>query len=500
MKTFIAGVLIVAAAGCVEHRDGVTATQSLKVDLIAPTDVGAPDRRLDTTNRSVTVVVTALGPDKAVDTTFNYEVGVRTQFLGAVTPPIIDQNIPQIMLTNGVSAPTNLTLPDEVFGPTVVWVEDEGGAAGTCGDGEVGRGERCDDGNVTAGDGCGATCQVENGKTCTGEPSVCRPTTADDSCGDGAISSTEECDDTHLEDGDGCSSACKVEPGFECTLWPSECHPVTYATGTSPTIWYRDPFIHDIQQADETAINPLLTSPLEDRQVSVTGSKYNLPSTCPTMDCGKLIVTSTYAQGYTVSDVDCGPGGTPPCTTGDYDSVLVFSFQRPRDENGCDLAVGELIDGFAGAVQEFTGQTEIGFPQTFVAATDQGCGNRVVDTAALPEPFHIDPTWFDNGGLQFERAEGALVSVDAATLAAGFPVACPLDMEYTTYKQWELDIGSGCTKPISAITSGTVATWVPEDHVGQTLTRVVGAFRPVNFTTGGGVWIVYPRSESDLVP
>lgn len=403
MKTLAAAVVIaVAAAGCVEHRDGITATQSLKVDLIAPTDVGAPDRRLDTANRSVTVVVTALGPDKATDTDFNFEVGVRTQFLGAVTPPIIDMNIPQIMLTNGVSAPTDLTLPDEVFGPTVVWIED-GGDGGT------------------------------------------------------------------------------------------------YATGTSPTIWYRDPFIHDIQQADETAINPLLTSPLEDRQVGVTGSKYNLPATCPTMDCGKLIVTSTYAQGYTVSDVDCGPGGTPPCTTGDYDSVLVFSFQRPRDENGCDLEVGELIDGFAGAVQEFTGQTEIGFPQTFVAATDQGCGNRVVDAASLPEPFHIDPSWLTNQ-IMFERAEGALVSVDTATLGAGFPVACPLDAEYQTYKQWELDIGSSCTKPISAITTGTVATWVPEDHVGQTLTRVVGAFRPVNFTTGGGVWIVYPRSESDLVP
>lgn len=407
MKTialFAAGAALVGAAGCTDHLAGVTGPQSLKVELVAPTDIGAPDRRLDTTlqNRTVTVVVTALGPDKETVTDFNFEVGVRTQSLGVVTPPIIDQNIQQIMLTNGVSDPTDITLPAEVFGPTVVWIED-GGDGGT------------------------------------------------------------------------------------------------YATGTSPTIWYRDPFIHDIQQADETSLNPLLSSPLEDHQIAVGGSRYNLPSVCPTMDCGKLIVTSIYAQGYTVSDVDCGPGGTPPCTTGDYDSVLVFSFQRPVDENRCDLAVGELIDGFAGAVQEFTGQTEIGFPQTFVAATNDSCGNRVVDAASLPEPFHIDPTWFDDLVL-FERAEGALVSVDTATLGAGFPVACPLDSEYETYKQWELDIGDGCGKPISAITSGTVATWAPEDHVGMTLSKVVGAFRPVNFNTGGGVWVVYPRSESDLVP
>jgi hypothetical protein len=218
------------------------------------------------------------------------------------------------------------------------------------------------------------------------------------------------------------------------------------------------------------------------------------------MDCGKLIVTSTYAQGYTVSDVNCGAGGTPPCVAGDYDHVLVFSFQRPRDENFCDLVVGETIDGFTGAVQEFNGLTEIGFPQTFVAATNDDCDARVVDIASLPEPAHIEADWLTDL-IKFERAEAGLVSVDAATLNQPMlPTACPLDQQYTQYKQWELDIGAGCGNPISVITSGTVSTWVPEDHVGEQLTSVVGAFKPVNFSTGGGVWVIYPRSAADLVP
>lgn len=42
-----------------------------------------------------------------------------------------------------------------------------------CGNGTREKSEACDDGNTTAGDGCDATCTVEPGFTCTGEPSVC---------------------------------------------------------------------------------------------------------------------------------------------------------------------------------------------------------------------------------------------------------------------------------------------------------------------------------------
>jgi cysteine-rich repeat protein len=42
-----------------------------------------------------------------------------------------------------------------------------------CGDGQLQPGEGCDDQNRTSGDGCSATCTVEPGWTCSGQPSVC---------------------------------------------------------------------------------------------------------------------------------------------------------------------------------------------------------------------------------------------------------------------------------------------------------------------------------------
>lgn len=46
-------------------------------------------------------------------------------------------------------------------------------AGGFCGDGFVDGPEVCDDANIAPGDGCDASCQVEPGWECTGEPSAC---------------------------------------------------------------------------------------------------------------------------------------------------------------------------------------------------------------------------------------------------------------------------------------------------------------------------------------
>ncbi|MEP7121493.1 MAG: DUF4215 domain-containing protein [Byssovorax sp.] len=87
-----------------------------------------------------------------------------------------------------------------------------------CGDGAIGAGEACDDGNSKAGDGCGATCAIEPGYACTGEPSVCAPI-----CGDGLIDGAEACDDANTASGDGCDATCAIEPGYVCAGEPSGC-------------------------------------------------------------------------------------------------------------------------------------------------------------------------------------------------------------------------------------------------------------------------------------
>lgn len=89
-----------------------------------------------------------------------------------------------------------------------------GGAcvADTCGNGKTyAASEQCDDGGNADGDGCSATCQVESGYTCSGQPSVCVI-----KCGDGVLAANEQCDDGNVTDGDGCSANCKIEAGFTC--------------------------------------------------------------------------------------------------------------------------------------------------------------------------------------------------------------------------------------------------------------------------------------------
>lgn len=60
--------------------------------------------------------------------------------------------------------------------------------AETCGDGVIVGAEACDDGNAGPGDGCSATCQIEVGYTCTGEPSTCMLAAGEDCSNSVALS------------------------------------------------------------------------------------------------------------------------------------------------------------------------------------------------------------------------------------------------------------------------------------------------------------------------
>jgi cysteine-rich repeat protein len=107
-------------------------------------------------------------------------------------------------------------------------VDPCGGAAGCCGDGQVRGAEGCDDGDLDPDDGCNASCAVESGYTCAGEPSTCEidcPTGCE-TCGDGVVDALEGCDDGARRSSDGCNVACQVEPGWTCEGAPSSCAPV----------------------------------------------------------------------------------------------------------------------------------------------------------------------------------------------------------------------------------------------------------------------------------
>ena len=251
----------------------------------------------------------------------------------------------------------------------------------------------------------------------------------------------------------------------------------TYATGVSETLWYRDPFIADIQTpSSETAVDALDAAPLDNKNVDVRASRYGAQ--------GRLVITSVYTQGYTLADVKCADAnGTPPCVASDYDYMDVFSYSAPLDQDKRFLSEGQVIDGFAGGVSEFDGLTEIGFPQTFVS------GEPVVNKAMEPAPVKFDPSWFTMPIL-FEHNESALIEIDNAYV-------CPPDADYITYKQWKLDPagdGSGCAGKniINVVTAGTLDL-DPATLATKTLPKVLGVSRPI-FKH----WIIFPRSMSDL--
>jgi hypothetical protein len=258
----------------------------------------------------------------------------------------------------------------------------------------------------------------------------------------------------------------------------------TYAAGISPTIWYRDPFIADIQTpTSETSIDAFSNSPLVGKNVSVVTSKHGAN--------GRLVVTSVYAQGYTVADVACGANGTPPCIADSYDYMDVFSYSAAVDQNKLFLSEGQVIKGFAGGASEFDGLTEISFPQTF----STGLVSQV-DKSLEPPTTVIDNTWFTTNKINFERNESGAIEI-----ANG--VVCPLGPDYVTYKQWQIDpagVGNptncGGSNLINVITAGVVDL-DPGTLVGKKVPKLVGILRPINIGSFN-VWIIYPRSMADI--
>ena len=72
-----------------------------------------------------------------------------------------------------------------------------------CGNGIITSGEACDDGNLDDEDGCDSSCVLEEGWTCSGQPTAC-----DEICGDDLIVGGEDCEDGNFIDDDGCDSNC----------------------------------------------------------------------------------------------------------------------------------------------------------------------------------------------------------------------------------------------------------------------------------------------------
>jgi hypothetical protein len=387
-SSLLAVLLLPGALACVDSARGIEGTTSFVVEILSPADLGAADRRLPPTDRTVMLRVTAKDAHNEVDVGYAGAVDVYTHFLGTLTPDH-DGTPPDLtmLLADGVGT-ASLTLPN-AFGPTYLWVED--------------------------------------------------------------VRGTDE-------------------------------RGPTFATGTSATIWYRDPFLDDVSRPnDETALDALERSPLEGKQVKIETSKAGVQ--------GALIVTGVYSQGYTLSDVDCS---TLPCASTPYGHVFVFTFNRPRAEStmpgvsGKAIEIGDDIMWVSGGVGEFNGFTELNFPQSTLI-------DETPDESRLPAPVTLDGAWLANqqAMVNLEQNESGLVEIVNGRV-------CPVDEDFTTYSQWKLDVGNGCGRPYNIISAGVVASFDPTQHTDQVIPRVVGTLRAVNIGTFH-VWIIYPRRDGDIV-
>lgn len=180
---------------------------------------------------------------------------------------------------------------------------------------------------------------------------VPRPATADyGQCSDGI-------------DNDNNSLIDLADPGCEDATDDLEA-PVSFATGVSPTLWFDNPRIRDIQLTDS-----LRSSPLVGQQVQVSA--------------GNLIVSNVIANGFYVVDLD---DNTPERL---FNSVFVFTFSKPQD-----IYFGDKVCGFSGAVQEHVGQTQLVFPsfQPYYPGNPACDGFPGLDPLAkVPLPWDVSP-------------------------------------------------------------------------------------------------------------
>jgi len=262
----------------------------------------------------------------------------------------------------------------------------------------------------------------------------------------------------------------------------------TYAAGSTPTIWYREPYLSDVQRppvpARASASLSNYHSILEGKQVRVNQSQHGVD--------GRLVVTSVDAQAYSVSDAKCGPGGTPPCTSVALGHLYVFTFSKPPVE------VGSLLKEVRGGVTEFVGFTELSFPRQDLLKNGE---TPIIDARLVPTPVLLTPaTVADNAVM--EDNEAALVELRGVIVCKP---ASPDDIDrFERFRQFPIDLGtgSGCGGAGAPSLAMPSFTFDPYQNDGKRIDSVLGMVRNVAGDSSGGrsfsFWTINVRAPADV--
>ncbi len=145
------------------------------------------------------------------------------------------------------------------------------------------------------------------------------------------------------------------------SIWIDE--PSSGATGASPTIYFRNPFIAEIQTpADITAPNATFCSTFDNKFLNVDHAQNGGQ---------QLIVTSVFSGAFVVTDT-----GAPT-----YNNIYLYAFGQPPSY----IVPGKVVTNFSGNYSKFVGFTELNFPLFNVAddSVAAGRGDSATDPAGV---------------------------------------------------------------------------------------------------------------------
>ncbi len=227
--------------------------------------------------------------------------------------------------------------------------------------------------------------------------------------------------------------------------------PGNYATGLSDTIHIAHPTIRQMQETDLHRLSPLrgqyIQANLEGRTAVVTG------------------VTN---DGYYVTDLN-EPDGL-------FAGMFVFTHSRPEG-----IERGMTITALNGNVDEFFGFTEMGFPAW-----------KVGPNVELPPPIELTAQMLADSDAT-EAYESQLVEVRDVTV-------CQPGDDFRQFGQWVVTFAGGDCQSgedaISVLSTFTIPDVDPNEHVGETISRIGGNLREHSSSLTG--WILYPRGPEDM--
>lgn len=274
-------------------------------------------------------------------------------------------------------------------------------------------------------------------------------------CGDSAPDATP-IEVIHLAGGQILNHTVMLPDAFgPSALWFDE--PTTHATGASPTIYFRNPYIAEIQTPqDLNAPNASFCSNFNGRFITVDH---------PQMPTGQLVVSSVYINAFVATDTSSGSYGA-------FNNMFVYSFGAPPP----DIVPGRVLKDFSGNISKFVGFTELNFP--LFDADDQA------PIATLPPPLVLAFADLSNLPKMLGAAAGVVTytGTECNPLPPNpnnDPNIQSVDDQWLKYSSFVVDGDGTCdsfTNFAVQLPSKTLGSFDPLKNVGKSIT-VTGMLR-----------------------